>query len=62
MRDRSEFGNEQAYRNHLEHEVNAARGRGDQKALEEAEKELAKLDGGEKKTTRPRSSAAKEQR
>ena len=62
MRDRSEFSSDADWRNHLEHEVNAARGRDDKKALEAAEKELAKLDGGEKKTTRPRSSSAKESR
>jgi hypothetical protein len=59
MRDRSEFASEQDYRAHLEHEVNAAKGRGDKEALDEALSALAALGGQRAAEKRPRAMKAK---
>ena len=62
MRPREEFVSDLDYMNHLDHEINAARGRGDKKAEEEATTALRELAGHKGAAKRHRTAAKKESR
>jgi hypothetical protein len=62
VKTRSDFFSDLDWRNHLDFELGVAQRTGNKRDAEQVEKELAKLDGGPKKTGRPRKAPDVEQR